>query len=145
MAGVGQASSPETPREVQYGEQGQIDQQLAGAPIPKGQQPQMANVQPAPVPVPQQPSGPPQNLISVLPPEESTPAASPVQPQNEFQRMGTIILGVPGISPITRRLAAQLAGQFVRPGPAPVASAPAMAPELPSVAQSQQTPEPQGG
>jgi hypothetical protein len=101
------------PAQPQYGEVQQIDAQVAGAALPKAEEPPVA----APAPVAPdmsqsvyQPS--PNNIVDVLPPANTAPAVTGLPPLRPEQQLAYLILGTPGMGGLTRSFAAQIVGRY---------------------------------
>jgi len=118
MPAIGQPSN--VPREPVYGEQQEIDAQIEAAPLPE--EPEAAAIRPVEVPetdVQETEEGVPfnpRNLISVLPPERSSPSETFMQPMDPIQMTALAVGALPNLCPAGRALVAQVMGRFEGPG-----------------------------
>ena len=112
-------NNPTAPREPAYGEVAETEAARQAAPLageetpptpPTPESPQEAGPEPA------QPTGPPRNIISVLPPESSAPSETGILPQTPIKTTAKTLLAMPGIDPSVRALAFIVLGNFTGPG-----------------------------
>lgn len=103
------------PGQPQYGDVKDIEAQEASAPMPQGEAPAPA---PAPMaePAPQEAApmaGPrPDNIVSVLPPEETSPMNTGAVPMSPEVNLAYIILGTSGMGSMARSFASQVVGSY---------------------------------
>lgn len=110
MAGVEQPTNPGVSREPYSGEQAQIEEQQAGAPVGPEQRGRPANPPNLAVPPPPAANVNRGSVSEVMPPREMPPVSMYARPSTIQEQVGQAILGLGTITPDARRLALALIG-----------------------------------
>ena len=116
-------ANPTAPPEPMYGEMVQTEALKEAAPLPGEQTAAEPETEVEGETQTMQPSGPPRNIISVLPPESSSPANTGIRPRSQMEITALAVKSLPGIDPSVRALADGILGRFGGPdystGPLP--------------------------
>lgn len=108
--------NPTAPREPAYGEVAETEAAQQAAPLAGEETPPLPEEPEKGAPLPASTAGPPRNIISVLPPENTAPSETGILPLPPIKTTAKTLLAMPGIDPSVRALAFVVLGNFTGPG-----------------------------